>query len=137
MYAQSYLNAASTLPSPTVPFDPVRPYLVCHAIELGLKAFLSLQGSTMLDLADGSHGHNLEVLLQKAEEKGLNVAVPFTDDHRIAIKRATIYYAGKVFEYPAVGEAILGYPNMPSIDVLFDAAAVLVESLRQQCQEAR
>jgi hypothetical protein len=110
---------------------------VCHAIELGLKAFLSLRGAAMLKLADGSYGHNLEGILQKAEEKDLKTTVPFTDGHRAAIRLASIYYAGKVFEYPAVGEAMSGYPGMPPIDVLFDAATVLVESLRQQCREAK
>jgi len=136
-YAQSFLTAARSLPPPTVPFEPARPYLVCHAIELGLKAFLSLRGAAMLELADGSYGHNLEAILQKAEENDLKTTVSFTNGHRAAIRLASIYYAGKVFEYPAVGEAISCYPSMPPIDILFDAATVLVESLRQQCRDAK
>lgn len=137
MYAQSFLSAARSLPPPTVPFEPARLYLLCHAIELGLKAFLSLRGATMLTLADASNGHNLEAILQKAEKRDLKTTVPFTDGHRAAIRLASIYYAGKVFEYPAVGEAMSSYPSMPPIDIIFDAATVLVESLRQQCREAK
>ena len=137
MYAQSFLTAARSLPPPTVPFEPARPYLVCHAIELGLKAFLSLRGAAMIELADGAYGHNLEAILQKAEESDLKAVVPLTDGHRVAIRLASNYYVGKVFEYPAVGEAMSGYPSMPPIDILFDAATVLVESLHQQCREAK
>ena len=137
MYAQSFLTAARSLPRPTVPFEPARPYLVCHAIELGLKAFLSLRGVAMLELADGSFGHNLEAILQKADGIGLKDSVPFSGDHRAAIRLASNYYAGKVFEYPAVGEAMSGYPSMLAVDILLDAATVLVESLRQQCLEAK
>jgi hypothetical protein len=137
MYAHCFLTAARSLPAPTAPFEPARPYLVCHAIELGLKAFLSIRGAAMVDLADGSYGHNLQAILQKADENDLNTIVHFTDVHRAAIRLASTYYAGKVFEYPAVGEAMSGYPNMPPIDILFDAATVLVESLRQPSREAK
>jgi hypothetical protein len=137
MYADAYLDAARRLPPPSVPFEPVRPFLVCHCIELGLKAFLSLQGSTMSDLADASYGHNLEAILQKADEKQLKRSVALTDQHRAEIRRASVYYGGKLFEYPAVGEALSGYPRMPIIDTLFEAAAMLVDSLRQRCTEAK
>ncbi len=132
MYANAYLDAARALPLPTVPFEPVRPFLVCHSIELGLKAFLSLQGAAMLELADGSFGHNLEAILQKADEKHLGIHVNINDAHK-----ASLYYAGKVFEYPAIGEALSAYPSMPVIDTLFEVATILVDSLRQQCLEAK
>lgn len=41
MYANSFLKAAQALPPPSVPFEPVRFFLVCRSIELVLKAFLS------------------------------------------------------------------------------------------------
>ena len=137
MYADAYLNAARSLPLPSAPFQPVRPFLVCHSIELGLKAFLSLQDATMLELAGGPFGHNLEAILQKADEKHLGASVRLTKAQRAAVRHASFYYAGKVFEYPAVGEAISGYPGMPAIDALFEVAAKLVDSLRQQCREAK
>ena len=77
MYASAYLDAARALPLPTAPFEPVRPFLICHSIELGLKAFLSLHGAEMLELADGSYGHNLEAILKKADEKHLGTHVAF------------------------------------------------------------
>jgi len=137
MYAESFLAAARALPPGPVPFEPVRPYVVCHSIELGLKAFLSLQGAAMLELAEGPYGHNLEALLQKADKKGLRATVRLTAAQRSAICHATTYYSGKVFEYPAIGEAVSGYPHLPSIEPLLEAASTLVDSIRQQCHEAK
>lgn len=137
MYAELYLSAAQILPKPKVPFEPVRPYLVCHAIELVLKAFLSLRGATMVELADGPYGHNLDSLLTKCIEANLADFASLSEAKSNAIRLATTYYGGKVFEYPAVGEALSAYPQMPPVDVLFEAAASLVEALRQPCREAR
>ena len=137
MYANAYLDAARVLPVPIARFELVRPFLVCHAIELALKAFLSLQGTAMLELADGSYGHNLDIILEKADENGLGTLVHLTKAHKAEIRHASVYYAGKVFEYPAVGEALSAYPSMPTIDILFEAATVLIDSLRKQCREAK
>jgi hypothetical protein len=115
----------------------VRPYLICHSIELSLKAFLSLQGAAMLELAEESYGHNLQAILKKADEKGLGASVSLTATQRSAIDLATIYYSGKVFEYPAVGEAVSGYPSMPAVKTLLEAAGALADSLRQQCREGK
>lgn len=137
VYAESYLSAARLLPAPSVPFDPVRPYLVCHSIELSLKAFLSLQGMKMLKLAENKLGHNLDSLLVCAMESGMDKLVQLSEPNISAIELATIYYAGKVFEYPAVAEAFSAYPQLPQIESLFDTANILVESLRQPCREAK
>jgi len=137
VYAEVYLAAARALPLPKVPFEPVRPYLVCHAIELALKAFLSLRGAAMLELAEGPYAHNLDTLLQKAVENGLTAMVPLTDIQTTGISLATTYYAGKVFEYPAIGEALCAYPQLPPLEALFEAAASLVDTLCQPCREAK
>jgi hypothetical protein len=137
MYAESYLAAAQALPKPKVPFEPVRPYLVCHSIELALKAYLSLRGTAMIELAGGAFGHNLDYLLTNAVESDLAKLAALTDEQSNVIRLATTYYAGKVFEYPAIGEALSAYPQSPSIDLLFEAADCLVEALRQPCREAK
>ena len=135
LYAQHYLSAAKSLPEPTVPFEPVRPYLVCHAIELALKAFLSLEGKLMVELADGKLAHKLGALLSAAEEASLSKIVSLSDAQENAVRLAETYYAGKVFEYPAVGEAISAYPGMPSLSLLFEVATLLVEQLAIPCYE--
>lgn len=137
LYAEYFLHAAEALPKPSVPFEPVRPYLVCHAVELGLKAFLALKGLSMLELSESSYGHKLSVILEKAEAGGLLAAVPLSEEHRREICIASEYYAGKVFEYPAPGEAISSYPRMPALDVLFDAANTIIAALARPCRAAR
>lgn len=137
MYAESYHSAALALPQRNVPFEPVRPYLVCHAIELALKAFLSYQGIKMVALAGNPYAHGLDTLLTAALEANLTEFTQLTDQQCEAIRRANIYYSGKLFEYPAVGEAMMAYPQMPPVNVLFGAARSLVESLRQLCRESK
>lgn len=137
LYAESYISAAQVLPKEVVPFEPVRPYLVCHAIELVLKAFLSLRGVLMVELADGPYGHNLDSLLTKSVESNLAEFISLSEAESNAIRLATTYYGGKLFEYPAVGEALRAYPKMPPVEILVKAAAALIEVLRQPCREAR
>lgn len=135
-YAERYFYAAKGLPVSDLKFDPVRLYLVCHSIELALKAYLSLHGALMVELSEGPYGHNLESILGKALERGIDSLVPLRDDHRAEICRANTYYSGKVLEYPAVGEAMRGFRDMPTLDLLIEAAEMLVVSLKEPCLEA-
>ena len=104
VYGKDYKNAAAILPQPSVPYEPVRFYLVCHSIELLLKAFLSLRGATMLELSENKYGHDLEKLLDAALEYELDTLVNLPARHIAEVRKAAIYYGGKVFEYPAVGD---------------------------------
>lgn len=136
VYAEAYLRAGKAVPAPTVPFEPTRYFLICHSVELGLKAFLSVQGSTMLQLADYAYGHNLVSILAAAESQGLFSTVPLSTAQLAEITKASEYYVGKVFEYPAVGEAISAYPSLPDLTTLLDAAELLVKHLEQPCKAA-
>ena len=136
-YADAYKRAAETLPAPEVPYEPVRYYLACHAIELCLKAYLSVHGATMLDLAENAYGHNLDRLLAAADQRGLSAAIPLPAEHRAEVHKAADYYAGKLFEYPAVGEAIRAYPGLPNIDSLLEVARILVTALAEPCLNAQ
>ena len=55
---------------------------------------------------------------------------------REEIKRADAYYAGKVFEYPQMFEAVRAYPNDPEISHLMTSAEKLVAGLYRPCLEA-
>ena len=89
----------------------------------------------MLKLA-ARDGHNLEALLRNADEKGFAALVRIDEPQRQVIRRASVYYEGKVFEYPAVAEALSGYPSLPTLDLLLAAASILVNSLREPCLKA-
>ena len=90
----------------------------------------------MLELSENAYGHNLVKILAAAESKGLSIQVTLTPEQRAEVTKAATYYAGKVFEYPAISEAVGGYPSLPRIDVLLEAANSLVESLAQPCKES-
>lgn len=133
-YSDAYLSAAKGLPC-GMEFNPVRPYLVCHALELALKAFLSLKGRTLTELAR-SLNHEITNLLAEAEKERLADFATLTREQRKELEKASIYYSEKVFEYPAIGEAARAYPQMPQIDLLIAAADALVNALREPCLKA-
>ena len=100
-----------------------------------MKAYLSLQGVSLVKLSE--YGHNLDALLSAADAKQLQDLVGLTDEQRAEVRKASDYYAGKVFEYPAMGEALDGLPGLPNFEILSAAAQVLVDGLELPCREAR
>jgi len=75
LFADSYLACAEALrrsPPADLRFDaPVR-YLLFHAMELYLKAFLRLKGIGEDELRSRVLGHNLVALANRAEDLGLS-----------------------------------------------------------------
>jgi hypothetical protein len=137
MYAADFLSVATAAAPPQVPFAPARAYLVCHALELVLKAYLSLKGQPLEQLAGGEYGHNLEKLLAAAVQQGLLDLVVVEERQSIEIRRASKYYSEKVFEYPALGEALFGYPHNPDIEPLLEVAKAMVVALEVPCRDAK
>jgi hypothetical protein len=137
MYSEWFLSAAKLITvSSEIKFMPARTYLACHALELALKAFLSLNGRSLAQLADGAFGHNLESLLAEAGKHGLSDIVELSESHQFQIRRASKYYSEKVFEYPAIGETMTAYPHRPDTGLLIAAAEVLVAALHDPCLHA-
>lgn len=136
IFAADFLAGAKAIPPPNVPFAPTQPYLVCHALELALKAFLSLKKYPLDKLSGGKFGHDLENLLDEAERKGLDDVVKLDERQKFQIRRASQYYWSKAFEYPAIVELMSGNPEMPSIDILIDTTETLVAALREPCIKA-
>jgi hypothetical protein len=139
-YAEHYLYAAKSAEHPpdgNPNFQPVRTFLACRTLELLFKAFLSLKGCSLDELAGGPFAHNLDSLLVEAEKQHLGDLIRLTDEHRAEIVRASEYYAEKVLEYPALLEAAKAYPRLATASVLIEAAETLIEALRQPCLEAR
>ncbi len=134
--AETYLDTARTAPLGKNNFNPARTFLAGHSIELGLKAFLSLNGASLVELAGGPFGHRLDLLLEEAEKIGLNQSVALSKEQAEAIRFASHYYSNKILEYPALSEAVRAYPKMPNTDLLISAAGALVLGLKQRCIEA-
>jgi hypothetical protein len=136
--AEHYAVAADVVRNSLVGqrWSPVEKFLACRSIELGLKAFLSLKGRALEELAGGLYGHDLENLLKQAEDEGLQEMTSLTTDERAAIHFAQKYYFDKVFEYPALAEALRAYPGDPADShFLISAAERLVFELKQPCAE--
>lgn len=134
--AEKYLFAAKTMAAtPQEKWSPVEKFLACRSIELSLKAFLSMKGRRLVELAGGVFGHDLQNLLNEANGDGLAAIVDLTDDERAAIEFAHRYYLEKVFEYPALSEAVRAYPGDPVLQPLLGAAERLVAKLAKPCNE--
>ena len=104
-------------------------------MELALKAFLSANGITLKELAGRKYGHNLGS--KHVEIRGDAAKFGGTKKlHNEEIARADKYYSEKVFEYPAISEAIEGYPQKPNLVVLRSAAELLVIRLEALCLDA-
>ena len=134
-YAKDFLRAGISLEASGVPFSPVQYYLLAHSVELALKAFLSANGITLEELAR-NYGHSLMKLLRAAENRGITADVSLCSEHIEEIQHADKYYSEKVFEYPAISEAIKGYPQKPNLVILCSAAELLVTRIEALCLSA-
>lgn len=81
--------------------------------------------------------HSLDSLLSTAVEADLAKFVELPDQQTDAIRSANTYYPGRVFEYPAVEEAMCAYTRIPPIDILIGVASALVRSLCQPCMDQK
>jgi len=133
VYAVDFQALSKSLSS-SQGFLATRYYVVCHAIELALKAFLSHNRVPTSDLAL-TYRHDLKALLKKAEALGLPRFVALTNAKQTEIRRASHYYTRKMFEYPSLLEALDGYPHKPDVEVLESAAEVLIAGLYRPCRE--
>jgi hypothetical protein len=132
-YAELYCQAAESVQETEHRLNPARGFLICHSLELSLKAILSLHGMTLFELSDVTFGHNLDRLLECVDQNSHAAVVQLTAANRAAIGQASEYYAAKVFEYPALEEAVRGFPEKPDLGHLLEVARSLVDSLRSAC----
>jgi hypothetical protein len=76
---RDFETAAVAAESAISEFSLVPYFLHCQAIELGLKAFLSLKGAKRAELkGNATAGHNLVALLESAERAGLTAHMQFS-----------------------------------------------------------
>jgi hypothetical protein len=132
VYADHFL-AAAKLAAADIPYNPARMFLTCRTLELAFKAFLSLKGYPLAKLAGGPFAHDLENLLLEADTQNLHELVTLSESHRVQIIRASGYYHEKVFEYPALMEALGGYPDLPEATELVSAADAIISAIRELC----
>jgi hypothetical protein len=121
-WANHFLLAISGIPQKRVSFTPVRYFLCCQALELGLKAFLSLNGVSNRDLKE-RFGHDLVRLLSDARANGLDTFIKVSGTDTKLVQQANNFYpSGKAsrkrFQYIDVGWAGGGFQGIPDFDPL-------------------
>lgn len=134
-YACDFLEAAKNTRSSGKYFRPAQLYLACHALDLALKAYLWLQGRPVDNRETGVSRDDLVSLLAQADLCGLTDIARPSPPQRAQIKKAAVYYSAMVLEYPALAEALRGYPRCPDVESFLAVATVLVSAIRQQIDE--
>jgi len=131
-YGKEFFDAALGIKQSTK-YSPVPYYLYCHSIELFLKSFLLVKGVTKKELKDTkNYGHNLEKILKKTIELGLNEFVQIKPEQEEEILKANEYYnvPRKGFEYFEVVRGIKEYPELPDLSLLKRVAYELSNNLK-------
>jgi len=131
-YSKEFLNAAKAVASLSdkelVPIPAY--YLVCHSIELILKAFLRGEGESLNKLREVSH--DLNQALKAAKKKNLDQYYLLTEDQREAVDLINDYYNKKELEYITTG-----FKSFPKYDILEKIASSLIDSLERFCLSNR
>ena len=128
-FAEDYYKAAvvtSDIRNCSLCSSVVPNYLVCHSIELVLKAFLRAKGFRVQNLR--KFGHDLESVLAEARKQGLDGFCTVPSEFLEHLRRANFYYRLKDFEY-----IVAGVMHLPSLDVLLSGARVLLGGTKEFC----
>ncbi|HUD09866.1 MAG TPA: HEPN domain-containing protein [Patescibacteria group bacterium] len=119
MYAWDYFKSFEDLhekhPKPISRYE-VKYYLLCHAIELAMKAYLREKGYTRKQLLD--IGHDLEKLIKELHSNEVLMDV----DSMVRTFTANQYYKTKQFEYPQTG-----FKELPNLDSMRDSVKLLLD----------
>jgi HEPN domain len=118
-FADQFYSAFHQLPERPPPFSWPRYFLLCHSIELALKAYLAQVGATLEQLKY-DFGHKLDKLVDEAVKKGLPLPTTTQETIKLLNKAHTEFrhrYPGEgtvyVIEHfiPAVRELLTTVSN--------------------------
>jgi len=127
-YALEFQRAADATSSPLV-----KAYLVGHALELLLKAYLLQHGYGESDLKSRRLGHRLDRLLTECKQHGLEARVALSADLVADIEAFSKSYAGKLLEYFSI-IFLLAAPTVPDLgrveEFTRQLSSILTEELR-------
>lgn len=134
-WAEEYLAAAESIPDRDG-FSPVPYYLHGLAAELGLKAFLLAKNHDRRTLAKRRLGHDLDALLQLAEQAGLSRYTPVTLEARSQVSLLRGYYKARDLEYFPLAKALRGFPELPNLVELSQFTSRLLTDIKAECVNA-
>lgn len=123
-YAQEFHITARKTASPVV-----QAYLLGHAIELYLKAFLLQSGLTTAILRSRKHyGHDLEKLLTAARDKGIDKLVRVSPQMVEDISKLNALYPETLRYFSLLH--LLSQPSLPPLARIFRLATSLSKNLQ-------
>ena len=113
-FYRAFENLQEKNPQLTTMYE-VKYYLLCHSIELAMKAFLRKKGYTRKQLM--KIGHDLDKLIIILHENNVLIDV----DSAIRTIMVNQYYKTKQFEYPQTG-----YKEFPSLEDMKSSVCLLL-----------
>jgi hypothetical protein len=128
-YANEFHKVARKAGSPLV-----RAFLLGHAIELYLKAFLFAHGYGETRLKDRQFGHNLKRLLDEGLANGLDSMVHISQAAKTDVEAFSKAYASKALQYFSIMYLVLA-PAVPNLKRLFKFAGALQTGLAKVVRE--
>ena len=111
--------------APNLKYFKARYFLLGHAIETGLKAFLFLHGRSRKNLRD-KKGHDLYKILRDAKSLGF---LCLNDAEGKMITDLNKYYSNKDFEYEE-----MDYSRLPTIKDLQFLSKKILNEVRKEVQ---
>jgi hypothetical protein len=124
-YAQEFHTTAQKTGSPVV-----RAYLLGHAIELYLKAFLLKAGLSSTDLkSKRKYGHNLEKLLAEAKVRDIEKFVRISPQMEDDLAKLNALYPETLRHFSLLH--LLKQPHLPPLARLFRLAASFSKRLER------
>ena len=99
-------------------------FLVGHAIELSLKAFLLGRKVGVAELRSRKYGHNLEALLRESRRRQIGREVPLNMKEVQAVLLLNECYCAKELEY-----VVVGLRTLPSYALIHAVASKLNKGL--------
>ena len=135
-FSRDYLNAAIAVKQPAQSVqDKLKQevsipayFLVGHAIELALKAFLRAKGMLVEELRSMQYGHNLDALARESRRRKLGAVVKLTRTEFNAVLLLNLSYKPKELEY-----IVTGARRLPDYADLVTIAQKLIQGLEGYC----
>jgi hypothetical protein len=109
-------------------------YLLGHATEVVLKAFLLARGEELEGLKK-RYGHNIAKAAKSVVEAKHNAISPLVDEHLPEIELLNDYYKGKELEYRVTGAK--SFPTKEGLISFLQAVIPLIEPVAYQAYPAR
>ena len=123
-FADQFYNAFHELAERPPQLSWPRYFLLCHSIELALKAYLAKFGATVEQLKC-DFGHKLDELVDEAVKQGL----PLTTTTQEAIKHLNKAHTDFRHRYPGEGPVYIIEQFIPAADELLNAVSVEVHGV--------